>query len=113
TATSNPVDSVCDESPFTLYADSILGATYSWTGPAAFTSTSQNPTINPADFINAGTYTVTASVSSAGCTSTATVNIFVKPLPDSVVASSNSPLCEGPFTVLMLYSDTFSLGNET
>jgi gliding motility-associated-like protein len=110
TAIATP-DSVCDESPFTLYADTLLGGTYSWTGPSSFSSTNQNPTINPADFVNAGTYTVTVSVSTAGCTGTASVDVFVKPLPDSVVASSNSPLCEG--SILYLYSDTFALGNET
>ncbi|MBK5284682.1 MAG: gliding motility-associated C-terminal domain-containing protein [Bacteroidia bacterium] len=109
TAATNPVDSVCNESPLMLLTDTILGATYTWSGPSGFTSTAQDTTINPVDFSNAGTYTVIASVGS--CTASSTVSIFVKVLPDSVVATSNSPICEG--TDLYLYSDTFALGTET
>jgi gliding motility-associated-like protein len=110
TAVATP-DSVCDESPLVLSTDTILGATYSWSGPSGFSSTQQVPTINPADFSNAGTYTVIATVSSASCTGSSTVTVFVKPLPDSVVISSNAPICEG--SDLYIYADTFALGLET
>ena len=108
TAWATP-DSVCDESTIYLFCDTTLGGAYSWTGPSGYTSSVQNPTISPADFGNAGIYTVT--VTAGTCTGTSTASIFIKPIPDSVVISSNAPICEG--SDLYLYADTFALGNET
>ncbi|WP_116126361.1 discoidin domain-containing protein [Lewinella sp. IMCC34183] len=50
-----------------LKANYREGVSYSWTGPAGFTSTEQNPTIPDATLDNAGDYTVTSS--NGTCTS--------------------------------------------
>ncbi|MCX7744303.1 MAG: gliding motility-associated C-terminal domain-containing protein [Flavobacteriales bacterium] len=69
------------------------GTGYSWSGPNAFTSSIQNPTIANAQAINAGTYTVTVTGAN-GCTSTTTASVVVNPLP-TPTAGSNSPVCVG------------------
>jgi gliding motility-associated-like protein len=92
TASSN--SPVCAGSPINLTASPIAGATYSWTGPNSFTSSTQNPTIASAVAANAGTYSVTATA--AGCTGPAgTTSVVVNPIPSPPVAGSNSPLCSG------------------
>jgi hypothetical protein len=50
---------------------------YSWSGPSAFSSASQNPTIPMVTTAEAGTYTVTATSSVNGCSTSTTVNIIV------------------------------------
>ena len=60
---------VCEGSTLYLYASTVSGATYAWTGPNGFTSAAQNPTIPNATATATGTYSVTATVS--GCTSAA------------------------------------------
>ncbi|MFN8416248.1 MAG: hypothetical protein U0U66_07950 [Cytophagaceae bacterium] len=63
-----------------LTASTISGASYSWTGPDGFTSTTQNPSISNASVTMSGVYSVTATVN--GCTSTAgTVTVTVLPPP--------------------------------
>ena len=67
---------VCIGNPIDLTAQTVAGGTYSWTGPAVYSSTSQNPVIALATPANAGTYTLT--VTANGCTSLpATVNVVV------------------------------------
>lgn len=84
---------VCPGGSVNLFATSILGATYSWTGPSGYSSSSQNPTglVMPT---TPGTYdyTVTATVSGVPCTSTTTVT--VNPLP-SVSAGVDQSVCQG------------------
>jgi len=48
----------------------ISGATYSWSGPNSFTSTSQNPTV-----CAAGTYTVTVTNPANGCSAQQSVTV--------------------------------------
>jgi hypothetical protein len=50
-----------------LNANNLIGATYTWSGPSGYTSSTQNPTINSITTSNAGLYSVT-SVQNA-CTS--------------------------------------------
>ena len=56
---------VCAGATLQLFASTIAGATYAWTGPNGFTSAVQNPTIPGATTAATGTYTVKASV--GGC----------------------------------------------
>jgi len=58
--------------------------TYSWTGPNAFVSTTQNPTIANAQLVNAGVYSVTGTTN--GCTGTATATVVVNALPATALA---------------------------
>jgi len=68
----------CDGGAFTITAAAIPGASYSWTGPNTFTSSSAGFTIDPVIQQNTGNYCVTATVNgciSAPACTTITVNI--------------------------------------
>jgi hypothetical protein len=72
-----------------------VGATFNWTGPNAFTSGSQNPSITNTTTAATGTYSATVT-SSAGCTSPlATVTVTVNPTPTVTITSSNPSVCPG------------------
>ena len=77
----------CPGSTIQFTTDSILDATYAWTGPNGFTSTLQNPVITNAPAADSGKYMVTASF--FGCVSTpdtVTVNVHSN-YTDTVTAS--------------------------
>ncbi len=62
-----------------LRTTTVGGATYSWTGPNSFTSSSQSPNINSLTSSNSGLYSVTAT--QTGCLSNAAkIRIRVNPL---------------------------------
>ncbi len=63
-------------------------ATYSWTGPNAFTSTEQNPAV-----CDSGTYTVTATTSE-GCTGSATAHVSIV-IPTIAPCGSSGPITSG------------------
>lgn len=69
------------------------GSAYSWSGPNAFNSNLQNPTIPNAALNMSGAYNVTVTTA-AGCSNTAVSNVTVYPLPNPNIAS-NSPVCAG------------------
>ncbi len=68
-------------------------ASYTWTGPLAFTSNAQNPTIANSTTNMAGPYVVTVTAV-GGCKSTGTVNVLMNALP-TPTATSNAPVCIG------------------
>ncbi|MDB5135222.1 MAG: C-terminal target protein [Mucilaginibacter sp.] len=87
---------VCTGNTIALQANTVAGATYSWTGPNSFTSALQNPTIANATAAKAGTYILTVTGSN-GCTSLLNVTAVVNALPvatftvaPSVNASTNT-----------------------
>jgi hypothetical protein len=69
------------------------GVTWSWTGPASFTSTNQNPAISSATTAVSGDYIATATLN--GCSIKDTTTALVKPLPAIPVPSANTPVCIG------------------
>lgn len=88
TASSN--SPVCTNGSINLSGNGAT--TYAWTGPNAYSSALQNPTISNASAANAGIYTVVGS--SGSCTASATVNVSINPLPVASIAT-NSPICAG------------------
>ena len=83
-----------------LTASTVPGATYSWTGPNGFTSTSQNPSIPNTTTANSGIYSVTATVgtcASAPGTTTVTINPSATV---SVQTSSGSLIFNWPYGTL-------------
>ncbi|MFZ5553087.1 MAG: T9SS type A sorting domain-containing protein, partial [Bacteroidota bacterium] len=92
---------VCTGNPINLTANTVAGATYSWTGPNGFTSSAEDPTIASSTTAMAGTYTVTITVGS--CSSTNSTNVTVNTSP-TATAGSNSPVCAG--TTLNLTANT-------
>ncbi len=85
---NNPV---CEGSDLQLNASGA--STYSWTGPAAFSSSLASPSRNNASLAFAGTYNVTATGANA-CTASASLPVVINTLP-VVTAANNSPACRG------------------
>ncbi|SFC03860.1 zinc-dependent metalloproteinase lipoprotein, BF0631 family [Flexibacter flexilis DSM 6793] len=84
----------CAGTTLQLNAATVANASYAWTGPNGFTSTSQNPSIANATVAASGTYSLT--VTTNGCTSTAsTVAITVKPLPTVTASTTTASICVG------------------
>jgi hypothetical protein len=81
---SNPTISnngpLCMGDTLELYADSVFGSTYSWIGPAGFSSAVQNPVILNATAANAGVYTCFIT-DSALVTDTLYTTVVINPLP--------------------------------
>lgn len=80
---------VCQGQILHLYSNFVSGASYLWTGPAAFSSTLQNNFISNANPLMTGTYT-TVITSALGCTNMATVSASVIPLPIPVITANNA-----------------------
>src|SRR5206468_201326 len=94
TPTASNTGPICSGQTLGLSTPSVSGASYSWTGPNGFTSTSRTPSISSATTAAAGTYSVTVTVS--GCTSPAgTTTATVNPTPSAPAASNNGPICPG------------------
>ncbi len=84
---------LCEGSALNLTATGGAGS-YFWNGPNGYTSSAQNPTINPATVANSGNYT--AVYIASGCTSAvATYNAVINPTLATPTAGSNSPICVG------------------
>ncbi len=88
---------VCAGNTLNLTASTIgaAAATYSWNGPAGYTSTDQNPVISGAAI--GGIYTVIA-LTGAGCAASSTTAVSVIALPSPVSGAAN--LCVGSTTTL-------------
>jgi len=95
----------CVGATIALSTPTVSGASYAWTGPNAFTSTQQNPTIPSATTANAGTYSVIVTVS--GCPSAAgTTDVVVNTIPATPTASNGGPYCAGATIALSTPSVT-------
>jgi gliding motility-associated-like protein len=89
---ANSNSPLCEQSRLQLTAGGLAGASYSWKGPAGFSSAVQNPFLNSVSPSNAGMYYVTASI--AGCTGlTDSVAVTVNIPPAKPQVFSNSPVC--------------------
>lgn len=62
---------VCIDSTIFLTAQTVPGATYSWTGPNGFSSNTQNPVLIFAAPLNAGNYSLLVTLN--GCVSSASI----------------------------------------
>ncbi|MDX1409065.1 MAG: hypothetical protein R3330_13045, partial [Saprospiraceae bacterium] len=90
---------VCDDALITLDATGVAGSAaisdYSWSGPAGFTSSVQDPVISSGSgtWPGPGVHTYSVTVTDAnGCTGTATIDVEVWDNPD-VTASAASAVC--------------------
>lgn len=82
-----------------FFSDTVIGATYNWSGPNGFSSNQQNPVIPNATDADEGTYTVFASF---GSCSGATQSVDLTVLPITVVnagADVSNCLDDDPFTI--------------
>ena len=108
TPTAGSNSPLCAGSTVNFTASSATtGVTYLWSGPGAFSSPLQNPSIANATVANSGNYFVTASLN--GCTSLAAmVSVVVNPTPALPAATSNAPICAN--NNLSLFSNTTTTG---
>lgn len=75
-AVANSNSPVCIDDTLNLTAQTVVGASYNWTGPNGYGSTAQDSLIIDAAVSNSGTYSLT--VTKNGCTSTvSTVTVSV------------------------------------
>jgi subtilisin-like proprotein convertase family protein len=98
TVNNTPVVTASSNSPACTGASVSLsalpsGGTYSWSGPASYTSTAQNPNRTNATQAMAGTYTVTVTV--GGCSATGSTVVAVNQTPSGNATSSAATVCEG------------------
>jgi hypothetical protein len=77
----------CEGGAFALKSTATNAASWAWTGPNSFTSTLENPTLNPVNAAMAGTYTVVVT-SSSGCTASSTANVVVNNITPTAIVSS-------------------------
>jgi gliding motility-associated-like protein len=90
-AVNNPT--ACAGSPLLFTANG--GTAYAWTGPVAYVSAVQNPTLNNAQIPNAGNYTVIVTGAN-GCTNSAVSSASVANAP-VVTTTGNNTLCSQNF----------------
>jgi gliding motility-associated-like protein len=83
---------ICAGATLNLSTPNLAGASFNWTGPNGFASTTQNPSIASAGVAASGNYLVTVTVNN--CVSAATsVPVQVNALPTGNFSSS-TPSCE-------------------
>jgi gliding motility-associated-like protein len=84
----------CEGSSAMVTTSSIANASYKWTGPQGFTSTSKDITIPSSTQGNNGTYSIIAEVN--GCSSApSTTNLVINTIPATPSPINDGPVCEG------------------
>ncbi len=86
---------VCAGATVNLTSNAASANSYSWSGPASYTSAVQNPTINGILPAGSGNYTATAFFISNNytCNTTAVTNVSVIAIPPLTVTATNSNIC--------------------
>lgn len=82
------------------------GVTYHWTGPGSFVSSHHDTGINNMQSVNAGYYTIKATLGT--CSIKDSVQVIVDPHAAGLSAGSNSPVCAGD--TLYLHANSSSSG---
>jgi gliding motility-associated-like protein len=87
---------VCAGATVNLTSNAASAVSYSWSGPASYTSAIQNPTINGIlPTTGSGNYTATALfiTNNFTCNTTAVTNVSVIAIPPLTVTATNSNIC--------------------
>lgn len=92
--------SLCEGEEINLTVNSIPNATFDWVGPNNFSSTGQSVVIPNSSLLNAGMYTVTASLN--GCQTTSSVEVTVNPIP---IFTINNQCVNGLYTITVIPTD--------
>jgi PKD repeat protein len=93
TSNSSPL-CTSNTNTISLYSNAVTGATYSWTGPAGFSSNLQNPTRTAGSINYAGNYILVISV--GGCNSAPdTTLVTLNATPATPTITANTPICLG------------------
>jgi gliding motility-associated-like protein len=102
TVNPNPTATASSNTPCegeTLNLSSSGGSSYNWSGPNGFSNTTQNPAIPSVTLSAAGTYTVTVTNTSTGCSATDDVIVTVNSLPNASAGNDQS-ICSGQVATL-------------
>jgi hypothetical protein len=99
----------CQGQDLALYATTVPGAVYRWTGPNGFSSTAQSPVIHAATLDAAGDYSVVAVVE--GCASSAAITTVaaLTPAPGPAILGETA-VCFG--SRLLLHADDGALRHQ-
>ncbi|MBS1771543.1 MAG: gliding motility-associated C-terminal domain-containing protein [Bacteroidetes bacterium] len=82
---------VCEGDTLKLSVTSTpLAGSYIWSGPASFSSTSQNPKIMPASSVHQGSYKVISNLN--GCKDSVSIPVVINPTP-SISLSGTASVC--------------------
>jgi gliding motility-associated-like protein len=96
TPTTGSNGPICSGSTLNLSTAVVASATYLWSGPNAFSSGNQNPSIVNATTAAAGVYTVTVTVNNCTSLASAPLNVVVNQLPAiSTAVATNPSTCAG------------------
>jgi rRNA maturation protein Nop10 len=85
---------VCAGNVIQFSCNPSSGASYSWSGPNGYLSTSSSPAISNSQVIHSGDYTLTVTVPNCG-SYTSVASVIVSGNTSSVSGRSNSPVCAG------------------
>lgn len=85
----------CVDGLINLNAQTVSGATYNWTGPNAFLSSTQNPSIANSTMANAGTYSLNVTNSCGTATTTTDVSVIKCDTIDFFIPEGFSPNGDG------------------
>ncbi|CAN5869209.1 hypothetical protein BH11BAC7_BH11BAC7_13330 [soil metagenome] len=99
---------VCSGLPIYFNTAAVSGATYSWTGPAGFTSNWQNAIVSPTTTANSGTYSLV--ITQNGCTSepgTSPATVYALPPKYTLSASGTTKFCSGLGVTLSVPANPF------
>ncbi|MCB9189479.1 MAG: PKD domain-containing protein [Flavobacteriales bacterium] len=90
---------LCESDTAIFDAPTVVGLTYSWTGPNGFTSSLEDPVINTVSTLDSGWYYLSGS--SGGCPGPLdSVLLSVVPAPAIIINPISATLCEGDQTTL-------------
>lgn len=89
-ATASNNSPICAGAILNLNANTLAGATYSWSGPLLYSSLLEDPALTPATTNMSGVYTLTVTLN--GCSSTATTTATVSAITDPTI-NPIAPLC--------------------
>ena len=90
---STSANPICAGQNLNLFASSLAGATYSWTGPSGFTSTLQNPIKTNIAIADSGMYNVTV-ISGKCCRYSGSIRVGVKNCTDCLDLTSKEIFCK-------------------
>jgi gliding motility-associated-like protein len=82
-ATASNNSPICAGAILNLNANTLTGATYSWSGPLLYSSLLEDPALTPATTNMSGVYTLTVTLN--GCSSTATTTATVSAITDPTI----------------------------
>lgn len=101
TATAGSNSPLCEGQTLNLTSNTVSGATYGWTGPSAYSNSTQNPTRPSSTVGMSGNYTLT--ITANGCSNTSIVSVTVNSNPTATSSSQNvscNGVCDGSATVV-------------